>query len=305
MWDASNAHAWKRLYLEHRASIATTSRTMFEVVGDVARHRPGFIGVGSFGRLAIMYGTFDTVFELRRALQNPIHKLLGFGANTQTSALSGWQNRLHALLDALQPTREELDAASAIQNRFTQQISLQLFVTAQNVLLCTFTPVGDLLIFTGPSSDVAERLEAKQRLLKWVEDDAGRISRRALVHASCLFVQIRSTASRSFDEPISFLIATLTLFTYSLLVSTSPDESIPSIQLDRIWSTKVAQVWVDSEPSTMKGYIPGVGHVGRPETTGTLLEMAEKTLLGLSAWGIAQGFAHFIGVLRMRFGQED
>jgi hypothetical protein len=311
VWEASTAQKWKPLFLQYKKLCQPSTITMGEVMSDVIHYGNLTEAVGSFGRLALIHAVYETIFELRRSLQHPLNNWLGFGTHAQATNSIGWQERFGSFLEALQPKREEVDATNAIRGLSYNsgwQSPLYILTSAQHVFLRVFSPIGDLLIFAGPSAEDSEKLEARERLIIWIEDDHGRTARRAVLHACTIFTLIRSNPCYSFHEPIAFLAATLTIWTYNWLTPSMRQQNIastyPVIQLDRIWSTKAAELWIDASPAAVRGYLTEVGCINDSKAAEALLDLACESLLLLSVWGLSQGFANFLNMLKIKSSTE-
>jgi hypothetical protein len=304
IWNASSAAEWKSLFQNHKGS-PSSRLTLHSVLHDLVNHEVIPPGVGDLGLLAIIHAIHETTFEMRMALKNPLFGgLSGSSPFLDDTKFRNWQVRAGKLLELLVPSGKAVDESmnsrpSHIPNWQSQQY---ISTSAQHVSLLVFSPIEDLLNFAGSQPDSREKRDVEERLLDWIADDNGRPARRAVLHACIIFASIRSRSCHNFHEPIAFLVATLTIWTYNHLVTaqiSGSQNSQPAVlRLDVPWNAKTAEHWMDGEPEDTQGYLAGVGDINERGAGKRLLKLAYETFLDLPAWGLSQGFAQFIDKLK-------
>jgi hypothetical protein len=301
VWNASSAGEWKSVFLQNQKDSQSSPLTIHSVLHDLINHDIVSPGVGELGHLALVHAIHETTFEMRIALKNPLFRgLSGASPFLDENKFQNWQVRAGKLLELLSPLGESINSQPS--GIYSWQSRQYISTSAHHVSLLVFSPIEDLLNFAGSEFNSREKRDVEERLLDWVADDNGRTARRAVLHACIIFASIRSRSCYNFHEPIAFLVATLTIWTYNHLTtaqfSGSQSSRQTTLRLDVSWNQDTAELWMDGEPEDTQGYLTGVGNINDQSSGKRLLQVAHETLLGLPAWGLSQGFAQFLDKLK-------
>ncbi|KAF2429685.1 hypothetical protein EJ08DRAFT_272364 [Tothia fuscella] len=297
LWEASTAEEWRSIYLHRRRSSYMRPMDMNSALQMLTSSGGLTDDVEGFGRLAVVYAIYSIVFELR-TVQNHIFDILTSESESHSISTANLQDRLAQVFEILRPLCEHSDALYKTPTKSAKDLQSTVFTTAHHVSLRNFAPVGDLLAFTSAPDDDSEKLQAEHRLLVWSADDNGRTARRAVLHACSLFTSIRNQSCGSFYEPVAFLVATLTIWTYNYLVREPGNNAVP---LDNVWGTEYARIWLEDCSHGVCGSLSDVGSINHPRAGKVLLEIAHKSLLQMTSWATSQEFALFIDRLQRKF----
>lgn len=305
IWNAATAREWKSLLLQDQKASQPSTLTIHSVLHDLINHQIIPRDIGDLGLLALVHAIHETTFEMRMALKNPLFKgLSGSSPFLDETKFQNWQVRAGRLLELLSSLEKPVGDSTSFRPREMSnwQSKHCISTSAHHVSLLVFAPIEDLLNFAGSEPNSREKRDVEGRLLDWVADDNGRTARRAVLHACIIFASIRSRSCHNFHEPIAFLVATLTIWTYNHLttaqISGLQSARRTTLRLDGPWNQDTAELWMDGEPEHTQGYVTGVGDINEQSTGKRLLQVAREALLDLPAWGLSQGFAQFLDKLK-------
>jgi hypothetical protein len=307
MWDAPNATARKRQFLQNQRgygffiSIAYANITRFpaadqplylqEALETLAHKNLISHKLGIFARSIVVQAVYCNVWDMLQYASIPFFPRLFFDSEVE------WNMLVLESLNALKPTSDD--------NLYPQSPLLFILESHVNlVALLLYTPSAELFLFARSQLSNQEAQEARCRLAAWIQELNGQTARRAVMHASILFGLIHAECGRSttFHEPVVFLIATLTLWTFSHFnrgrsssydnksADGSRSDYATTIRLDRIRSDDEAKAWIEHGEESC-GYLVDVGNVNASDAENRLLVVAQNTLLGMETWALAQGFA--------------
>ncbi|KAL9094464.1 MAG: hypothetical protein Q9165_003314 [Trypethelium subeluteriae] len=316
VWEAPTAEAWRPLYLKYQFQIPD----MHTALSDLNSKRGISSAVGDLARIQIGQGIFATIWDARRAFKNPLIQHLSPLAEPRRrwQLLDEWRRMLETLAAHPLIAEESSPMASTVRNH------------THHVTLLIYAPLTELLAYAGAEVSSSDKKEViHQKLVSWLHDDDGRIARRAVLHAAIVFTFVRSatggigaTANKksNFFEPFALLISTLTLWVYVQLQPTLVDaagqarirrgstaggvdggeraweEKQRTVRLDRAKEEAVVNLWVE-EGADLRGHISDVGNITGPGAGQRLLSVACRTLVGMEAWPLSQGFAKVLSIL--------
>ncbi|KAF2237212.1 hypothetical protein EV356DRAFT_511927 [Viridothelium virens] len=315
VWEAATAEAWRPLYLKYQFQIPD----IHTALSDLKSRRGISSAVGDLARIQVGQAIFATIWEARRAFKNPLIQHLSPVAEPRRrwQLQDEWRCMLETLAAHPLVAEESSPMASTVRNQ------------THHITLLIYAPLTELLAFAGAevySSDKKEVIH--QKLLAWLHDDDGRVARRAVLHAAIVFTFVRSATGgigaaankkSNFFEPFALLISTLTLWVYVQLQPTldAPgqtrirrrstaggaagvdrvgEEKQRTVRLDRAKEEAVVRLWVE-EGADLRGHISDVGNITGPGAGQRLLSVACRTLVGMEAWPLSQGFAKVLSIL--------
>ncbi|KAH8660856.1 fungal-specific transcription factor domain-containing protein, partial [Tricladium varicosporioides] len=201
LWDAPNAAAWKHHFIRNQPDQPLYLQAVLEIL---AHGNPISYKLGVFARLIVVHAVYRNVCDMLQYTSTPF-----FPPVCSDSKLE-WNTMVLDSLKALKPTSDDSSYPQS-----SLHFSLELH--ANLVALLLYTPSAELLLFARSQLSSQGAQEAHYRLTSWIQELNGQTARRAVMHASILFglIQAKHGRSTTFYEPVVFLIATLTLWTFS------------------------------------------------------------------------------------------
>lgn len=297
VWEAPTPEAWKPSYLRYQGHVPD----LHTALRDLKSERDISPAVGDLARIMIVQAVFATTWSVRRAFNNPLIQQLSPLAETPRR----WhlQGQWRSMLDTLAAHPMMADESSTMASTVRCQ--------THHVTLLVYAPLTELLAFAGAEVSSSDKKEViHQKLLAWVQDDNGRVARRAVLHASIIFNLIRTNSKSAFFEPFALLISTLTIWVYIQLkptldanvqtqirrASISEREKQKTVRLDKPKDEQAMQMWVE-DGADLRGHISDVGNIAGPGAGQRLLQVACKMLVEMEAWPLSQGFARVLSIL--------
>ncbi|KAH6681394.1 hypothetical protein B0J14DRAFT_694941 [Halenospora varia] len=270
------------------------------VLEALAHRNPISYKLGVFARFIVVHAVYRNVWDMLQYASMPF-----FPPVCSDSELE-WNAMVLDSLNALKPTSDDSPYPQS-------PLHFGLELHANLVALLLYTPSVELLLFARSQLSSQEVQEAHCRLTAWIQELNGQTARRAVMHASILFglIQAKHGRSTTFHEPVVFLIATLTLWTFSHFssgqspiynngdIDGSRSSYTTTIRLDRIRSDEDVKAWIEGGGDS-RGFLVDVGNVNGRDAENRLLVVAQNTLLGMETWALAQGFASVLSSLQNR-----
>lgn len=300
LWEAPNAEIWLSLFRNH--AMALDPPGLCSALATVVQIQSVPIGIGGFGRLAMVHAIYQTTFDLRSFVTNPlIRDLTGPSLNAGLT-MRTWQSRVFTCLEFLTPL-EPVGAHefALLQHNTSWLLQSNFITTIHHVKLLTVAPIGDIFFFVSPRSDPTDLARVRENLLDWVSHDGGQDARRAVLSASIIFTITRLRPSQSFHESIPFLMATLTIWIYNHLMapllngtcepSTERGHAPITLRLDQAVTSEGSRTWIESEAGTVRGYLADVGSLHDHSAGKRLLITGCQVLSSMQSWGPSRGFA--------------
>ncbi|KAF4627828.1 hypothetical protein G7Y89_g10323 [Cudoniella acicularis] len=295
LWDAPNSTAWKRHFLHNQPD---QPLYLQEALGTLAHGNPISHKLGIFARYIVVHAVYRNVWDMFQYASTPFFPRLSSDSDLE------WNMLALESLNALKPTSDD-----SLYPQSPLHFSLESHVNLVALLL--YTPSAELFLFARSQLSSQEAQDARCRLAAWIQELNGRTARRAVMHASVLFglIHAKRGHSTTFHEPVVFLIATLTLWTFSHFnrgrssiydnggADGSRSDYATTIRLDRIRSDEEAKAWIEHGEES-RGYLVDVGNVNGSDAENRLLVVAQNTLLGMETWALAQGFASVLSSLQ-------
>ena len=297
VWEAQTPEAWKPLYLKYQPEVPD----LHAALCDMKNSRTIPQAVGDLARTMIVQAIFATAWNVRQAFKNPLTQHLSPLADTTCR----WrlQDQWRSMLDKL--------AAHPIMANESSPMAATVRNHTYHVMLLVYAPLTELLAFAGAEVSSSDKKEViHQKLLAWIQDDNGRIVRRAILYASIIFNYIRTSSKSAFFEPFALLISTLTIWVYIQLkptletnvqphiwrASISEREKQKTVRLDKPKDEQMVQMWIE-DGAGLRGHISDVGNIMGPGAGQRLLQVACRALLAMEAWPLSQGFARVLSIL--------
>ena len=297
IWEAPTSKAWKPLYIKYQGQVPD----LHAALRDLKDGRGVSQAVGDLARILIVQAVFATTWIVRRAFNNPLIQQL----SPLAEAPRRWhlQNQWRSMLDTLAAHPLMADESSPMASTVRCQ--------SHHVTLLVYAPLTELLAFAGAEVSSSGKKEViHQKLLAWIQDDNGRVARRAVLSASFIFNFIHTNSRSAFFEPFALLISTLTIWVYIQLkpmldanmqaqlrrASISERDKQKTVRLDMPKDEQVVQTWVD-DGADLRGIISDVGNIASLGAGQRLLQVACRKLMGMEAWPLSQGFARVLSIL--------
>lgn len=303
LWEASNAEIWLSRFQNH--TMAYDPPGLCSALATVVQMKSVPTGVGGFGRLAMVHAIYQTTFDLRSFVTNPLILDLTGPSLNAVLTMRTWQSRVFTCLENLTPLEPVGSHELALLHHNTNWLLQSNFMTTiHHVKLLTVAPIGDIFFFVSPRSDPTDLTRVRESLLDWVSHDGGQDARRAVLSASIIFTMTRLRPSQSFHESIPFLMATLTIWIYNHLmaplINGTREPLIErgilggapvTLRLDQAVTAEGSRTWIESEAGTVRGYLADVGSLHDHSAGKRLLITGCQVLSSMQSWGPSRGFA--------------
>ncbi|OBT64241.1 hypothetical protein VE03_06892 [Pseudogymnoascus sp. 23342-1-I1] len=297
VWDASHASAWKEAFLRYQTPF-NQPLYLHSTLESLYTSPSLSMRLGGFAKLIVVFSIFRNVWDMQQYASTPFLPALSLLSQGE------WIEKVKSALQYI-----ERSSRGSFAN--TDMVQLSLEAHTHLVSLMLYIPLAEVLMYARSQKGNRDGQQARKRLENWTREMNGRTARHAVIHASALFGLIRTRLCGSFYEPITFLIATLTLWTFSQFspnqLASSPSDSSghynnmgqlqSRIRLDKIRSAEGAQEWIENG-GDMGGYLANVGNICVAASGARILKIATQTLSSMDTWALGTGFASVLAQLQ-------
>ena len=254
--------------------------------------------ISDFGRLILLFAICVTGRQIRQLQDNPLLSKIDQFQNS--AGQEAFRHQARKYIRILQHgSGEELGSHfhPALNSSSNTAFHSNLRITAHHAGILLHAPMLEILNYTNYFATSRDITKFYERLTLWAEEDKGRTIRRAVFHAAILFGFISSRSCYGFHEPIAFMTATLTLWTFIDLCaksqnkgSTSPQSNFQvTVRLDKLRGEDEALEWIE-RGHQLRAHLTDIGNILSPGSSKRLIGVAWRTLESLTSWKFCRRF---------------